>query len=201
MFDEPMVVERVTQYREGDAEIRFAGGLCFCLGKEHKGKIKAGDTVRTYSTQGSLIRGMDVNGERLFYKTDEQLEAEHQEQVAESEREHLRHFKKKEPEIKRQISALSPRLKARMERFLKETPDFLKKGDGQYELFILVEADKIAMHLRPKLEQDYSEKNVRRACVAFRDCPDYTVASKEHSGNTFGCALQLAFRVLLDLEC
>lgn len=54
-----------------------SGTVGFGLNAEYGVTPKVGDRVTLYCVQGSLIRGVDLNGKRVFYKTDEQLEEEH----------------------------------------------------------------------------------------------------------------------------
>ena len=199
---ETEVVTEVNEDADGTTMVRAGSGI-FGLEAQYKGSVKVGDAITCYMVQGCMIRGVDVNGKRLYYKTDEELDREHKEFCANLDRDREEAYAKNKDKIDKQIAGLSPRLKARMDRLIKEDPKFLVQ-DGSYELFVMVEADKIANHLRPKLEGDTSQKNIERVCKKFFDLP-YTqqaeVVDEGHSGNTFGCAVQFAARVLMDWEC
>jgi hypothetical protein len=92
--------------------------------------------------------------------------------------------------------ALSAPLKARIDRFRAESPDF-RIDSEEYEMVACVDADKIADHLRPRVE---AGEDPATLVSEFYDLPwDEQLKigiDPGHSGNTFGGACSLA-RALL----
>lgn len=157
---------------------------------------QVGDTLRLYhnlqpnaSTLGATIRGRAVNGFVSDYKTlSEQRAAE------EAWRENYRREKRQRYEINRekwqeQVRNLPPFLQSRI-RYFEE-----KNGhhqfwidDGGYELFIYIEATKIANALR----DEQAIRNYHDASVDKQKELVPNVAYDQHSGNTFDNACVFA---------
>lgn len=69
---------------ENGYQVRSVEGINFFVANKYlKGKeIKAGDNITLYCIYLSMIIGMDLNGEKLYLKTEEQLEQERLEELA-----------------------------------------------------------------------------------------------------------------------
>ena len=91
----------VTKVEDSGAfwSVALDDGLGFWLSKEHDVKPKAGDSVRLHK-RGSLIRGVDINGHKVFYKIDGQLDREHEEWVRATKKEYAEEYNQTMEEIK-----------------------------------------------------------------------------------------------------
>lgn len=159
---------------------------------------KAGDAIRLF-TRGSFIRGVDLNGIEVDFKTEAELDAEHAALVAKSQADRKAKFNEDRERLNRDFSQLPPSFQTRIQIFRDHCPDFRWEFES-YELFACMEAVKIADHLRMSLGNAPTEDDIRTAVTAFQQDADKQkdVISEEHSGNTFGSALRLAQMHLLD---
>ena len=141
-----------------------------------------GDKITLYIKNGSTIRGMDLNGKCLYYKTDSELDQEWQQWRADYSRRKKEAFEKNKAQMDSDYESLPLLFRKRIDRFREEDPDFRVDSEA-YELFCLTEAVKIA-NACETVENIEAFKNGKSELV-----PDL---SEEHSGNTFYCACGLA---------
>lgn len=73
MFDKEAIIKEVTE-SEDYFSILTEDSWGFGLSKKYGVTPKVGDRIKTDTTRGAEIRGVILNGVRVFYKTDEQLE-------------------------------------------------------------------------------------------------------------------------------
>jgi hypothetical protein len=130
---------------------------------------RAGDRVRLYG-HGYDIRGVDLNGRQLYYRT--QLESEMQQwrTTIDSTLEQRERFRRQREELDAKVAALSPQLQARIERLRAEDPDFRWKWEALM-LVIYVAADRIAESVCREngwTLGDVGELEALRAIEAFR---------------------------------
>lgn len=153
-----------------------------------------GDSIRVYVRLGSYVRGLDINNMPVFFKTDEELDAERIEEVKRREKEAKDKFKKNKASLDEQYKSLPPIFRKRIRWFRKHNKDFRWKFES-YEMFACVEAIKIAEKCgTPQAVQDFmnSTPDFQRSFV-----PDLSDA---HSGNSFGMSCRLAYNYLEDEE-
>jgi len=181
-IDIPTTIKSVTENGRF-WDIETTDGKIFSLETKWGVQPRPGQSVRLQCVRGSEIRGVIIDGERVFYKTDEDLERERQEYLdsirAEQEAELPAHVALAE--------ALPGPWKSRVDMFRKRGGHEWDRRYLGYEVFACQEAAKIAAAL-PDAE----------AVVAFHGLtPDeqrerIPALSKDHSGNTFGVACTLA---------
>lgn len=169
---------------------------CGCPAKEGV-TIEAGDRIRIYSKGfGFSFHGIDINGVEMFWRTPWERFAERVRWLAQHDREKRERFVKDQQRLDAEYEALSAPLKARIDRFRQEQPDFRIDSES-YEMYACVDADVIANHLRPQVEAGGDPAELVKA---FHDLPweeQYVIGLKKgHSGNTLGGACALA-RALL----
>lgn len=167
----------------------------FILSKEQLGKTKPpklGDEIATYTHRGSMIRGVDLRGEPLFYKTDAELEIEHQEWVARHNEKQRKEFERNRRKLDRQFASLPDVFQRRISWFRAWNPDFRWKEEA-YELTSCVDAVKIAAVMKtPKGVERFQKMSYAKQRERVPDLYD------GHSGNSFGMACRLAFLYLTD---
>jgi hypothetical protein len=177
--------------REGDFYIINTETWSFGLDRKYKVIPKIGDTVKIYLIQDSNIRGLDINGERVFWKTDEELERERQEWLDNYNKEKQERFEKQKEQMDIDYEALPDEFKKRIDRFRNNNPTF-RVDYEEYEVFCCKEALKIAEYCKtPENVKDFYNKSWEE---------QKKVISDEHSGNTFGAACVLASLYLSNPE-
>ena len=152
------------------------------------------DKVELFTVQGSTIRGVNLNNNLVFYKSDETLEEERQAWLkANDERKQLA-FEKEKANMDADFEALPYMFQKRILGFRANNPNFRVDFEG-YELFCCKEAMKIVTAI-PNLDAELLKKfkdldyETQRAAIPTLD--------DGHSGNTFGCACTLALAYATD---
>lgn len=193
-YKETRILTEVTE-NEDNFTISFSG-MGTILKKKYGAIPKKGDSMTVYTKGGSFgtIRGMDLNGEKVFYKTDEELEAYRLKWKAYYEAEKLKAFTENEEEMNAQYEALPKVFKERINRF-RENNSAFRVDYESYELFCCEQAILIASNCKTPIEiQKFSKKGWDDQ---FKQVP---TLSKDHSGNTFGVACNLAYWYLENSE-
>ena len=180
----------ITEVTDGKEMITIScGGQCCGLYKKYGVMPKVGDklTVHTIGSSFGTIRGMDLNGHKIFWKTDEELEAERLKWRADNEAKKQREFKENEAQMDADYNSLPKCFQERIDKFRANNERFRIDYES-YELFCCTEAVKIATACKSAAGVD-----------AFRKL-GYEEQKKQvpelgdgHSGNTFGCAVSLAY--------
>ena len=153
---------------------------------------QVGDIARVYAKWGSTIRGVDLRGEPLFYKTQAELDAEHAEWVADHKERKRKRFKKDRRKLDRQFASLPDVFQRRISWFRAWNPDF-RVDNESYEMMVCLDAVKIAQacgteaKVRQFLEGSWAKQHEL--------VPDL---EEGHSGNSFGAAVNLARLYLHD---
>ncbi len=185
----------ITDVRESEDWFEISqDGMCCGLKKKYGVTPKVGDKLTVHTKGGTFgtIRGMDLNGSRIFWKTDEELEQERLEWLANNEREKKERFEKNKAQMDADYEALPDAFKKRIDRFRANNPDFRVEFES-YELFCCMEAVKIANACQtPEKVQEFKILNWEEQTEMVEGLSD------GHSGNTFGCAVALAYLYLSD---
>jgi hypothetical protein len=161
-------------------------GWCFGgIPKDWGGTPKAGMLARFYGRGiGSTVRGLDLDGVEVFYRSAEEQATENHLQLKESECKQFEEFQHNRKDMDKRVAALPEVFRTRIQKFREANKDFRWKFEG-YELFTCEEAVKIAARCKT-LEE----------VKAFHDLPweeqKKAGISDGHSGNTFGMACRLA---------
>lgn len=166
--------------------IDIEGSWSFGLSKEYGAKPKAGDAITLHIVNVSTIRGVDLNGIQVFYKTDAELEQEHKEWLEKYKKEKQDTFKKDKAQMDFDYETLPNNFKKRIDRFRTNNPNF-RVDFEKYELFCCKEALKIASVC--KTQDDIKKFHDLGFEEQIKILP---TLSNDHSVNTFGCACMLA---------
>jgi hypothetical protein len=187
MKDQETVVVSEVSESEDYYSISTEQGTGFGFEKKYGVVPKKGDTITLHTKNWSIIRGMDLNGVKVFYKTDADLDREHKEWCEKNQREKEERFEKEKASLDAKYEALPKVFKDRIDKFRANNPKFRVDFEG-YEMFTCEQAVVIADALKTKeaIEEfknlDWAEQ---KAKVPLLD--------EGHSGNTFGCACALAY--------
>ncbi len=172
--------------------IDIDGSGSFCLSKEYEVVPKVGDKVALHTVNGSTVRGVDINNEKIFYKSDADLEAERNEWLINYDKEKLATFEKNKAQLDADYESLPENFKKRIDRFRKNNPKFRVEYEG-YEMFCCKEALKITAVC--KTTADITKFHALNYEGQLEMVP---TLSDGHSGNTFGFACALA---RFQIEC
>lgn len=185
MYTENLVVESVTDSKDWYS-ISTEDGTGFGLEKKYGVKPKKGDKITLHTYGGSGIRGMDINGEKIYYKSDAQLEDERQEWLAENERKKQAAFKKNKPQMDKDYESLPQVFRERIDRF-RENNDRFRIDYEVYEVFCCKQAVEIAEGCKTRENiEEFKKLDFKEQKKSVPNLDD------GHSGNTFGCACALA---------
>lgn len=171
------------------------GGLCCGLYKKYGVTPKVGDelTVHTKGSAFGTIRGMDLNGHKIFWKTDEELEVERVVWLRKNE-EKQQKFKDNVSEMDKQYNALPKCFQERIDKFRANNDRFRIDYEG-YELFCCEQAVVIAKGCKSAAGvEEFRKKEWEEQLKLVPELSD------GHSGNTFGCAVRLAYWYLQQPE-
>lgn len=171
-----------------------AQSLGFGFSMEYGVTPRVGDAVRLYEHRGSMIRGMDLNGSPIFFKTDEDLDKEHKKFIRETNAKRRAQFKEQKEKLDEQFNSLPEVFKRRIRWFRKHNKNFRWEHEA-YELLVCVDALKIA----EKCATPEAVKTFMDSSYDFQKSfvPDL---SDGHSGNSFGMSCRLAYNYLEDEE-
>ena len=188
----------IREIEESDSgyTIHQVGGLSLFLDKKHNAIPKKGDEI-TIHTKGGVfgtIRGIYINGEIVFWKTDANLENARQEWLAENEEKKQRRFNDNLARMNKRYDSLPKQFQNRIDKF-REKNDRFRIDYEEYELFCCEQAVIIAKGCKTKeAVQVFKEKKWKEQIKQIKKL------SSDHSGNTFGCACYLAYWYLEDPE-
>lgn len=160
--------------------------MTFILYKKYGVVPKVGDHVRLYTYCFSGIRGIFLNGKKLFYKTLEEQQVINTRLAEEQRRKRKEEFETQRLEYEQRIEALPDVFKNRMKKFQIANPEFDAEY-GLYELFCCEQAVLVANALKTeKAITDWYK-------LPFDEQKNIVLGwSDGHSGNTAGCSASLA---------
>lgn len=164
----------------------------FGLSKRYKVKPNVGDKITLCTKNFSTIRGVFINGKKVFYKSDKQLEQDHKRFVNKLKRQREQQFKKEEKQLDERYNKLPDVFKQRIDNFRKNNINFRIEYES-YELFCCEQAIIIANKLK-------TVENVEK----LKNSDDYYLMVPEldhgHSGNTMGMSIFLAYWFLKEQQ-
>lgn len=177
----------------GHYVIDFVDGWSFLGIDVSMGRLpQPGETLRQFPGGiGRRVRGcvLDPNGDNpvvYYYRTPDEQEKRNKSESKRYKQEKREKFEKDRESMDARVAALPFVLRARIELFRANCPDFRWEYES-YELFCCEEAVKISTALKSVAEVERFSK------LSFQDQRAAIPAlSGEHSGNTFGCAMQFA---------
>lgn len=162
---------------------------------------KPGDVAKLFGGGiGFFIRGIVINDQVFRYETEEQYEASQKAEQEKRDQEKRYDAERNRPETERRLNALPEVFQQRIAGFRTRNPDFWWDLEG-YELFCCEQAVAIAKGL------DAGNPTANRSAFdTFRDMKReeqkarVPAISDDHSGNTFGASLNLAWLYLSEPE-
>jgi hypothetical protein len=205
-FDQEYEEQVLTEVREHDDHWEIcADGGWLTIDKVPGIAPKVGSVARYYGKGfGYPVRGVDIDGQEVYYRSLAEERERHDNWVAERKRDKQQKAEADKEETARRIAALPDAMQHRIQKFRDHNRDF----DWEflpYELFCCEEAVKIAVAMRKQVDAAAPADQFRVALDAFRHLPyedQKRIAGLEdgHSGNTFGMAMRLAYWLLTDPE-
>jgi hypothetical protein len=196
-------ITAVTEY-DNAWNISLDDHTVFGLSKEHGATPTVGDRLLLITKNLSLIIGVDINDEEVFFKTSVQLENEEVEAREQRRRDLKEKYLKEKEKLDEDYALLPQNFRRRIDIFRETNPDFRWEFES-YEMFTCKEAIKIADYLKdhhhlefPVQRGDVGELVKVFSDLSFEEQQSTAGIDDEHSGNTFGCALTLAQYHLID---
>jgi hypothetical protein len=193
-YQETNVITEVTEGK--NTHTISMNGLCCGINTSYGILPKVGDKLTVHTKGGAFgtIRGMDLNGEKIFWKTDEEMEAERLEWLRKNEEEKQEIFKENVAEMDKQYDSLPKCFQERIDKF-RANNDRFRIDYESYELFCCEQAILIANACKtPEAVKEFGQKKWEEQ---LKQVPEL---SDGHSGNTFGAACHLAFWYLSNAE-
>ena len=177
-----------------DDSITGESGWSLFVPEDSPVKPAVGMVARFYGRGiGYPVRGLFLDGQRVFYRTEAEQRAQFEADAARRQSEREAEFEAKREETDRRIEALPEDFRRRIYRFQQHGGRKFRVEFEPYELFVCEQAVAIASAFT-------SEEEIE----AFREKPwaDKMAAvpalTDQHSGNTFGCSVVLAKAVKRD---
>ena len=184
----------ITEVTESETHYSvMMGPMGFGISKEYGIRPKTGDTIRLYGTFGRPIRGVDLNGVELYYRTPDEEAERHRLWVEQKHQDDRAKFEEEREKLDVQYDALPPIFRKRIDKFRRNNPDFRWQFE-RYEMFCCREAVKIAEALEtPERVEAFRQ-------MGWEEQKELVDLDADHSGNTFGAACALAYHYLSDAE-
>ena len=189
-------LEKVSDYDKDSWELKVDGGSCICCIKNGNFVPKKGMKVRFYGRGfGFPVRGIDIDGHIMYYRTPAQAKEDHKKMCEKWDREAKARFKKNRSKNEKDYQSLPDAFKKRMDRLRLKSPNDRYDWES-YEMFILKQAAEFSKYLKTVEEIDKWNK------LENFDEQKKTVPTLNdgHSGNTYGAAVYLAKRYLSGME-
>ena len=184
MLDEVSKIKNASKLDDGWWSITLENGWGFGLNPIYNYIPKIGDVIKLHTINVTTIRGLDVNGKNIYYKSDEELEIERAEWLDHHEKEKQQRFLDHKDKMDEDYESLPDVFKKRIDRFRNNNTRF-RVDYEEYEVFCCKEAVKIAEYCKiPEEIQKFSK-------LDWKDQIKSGI-SEDHSGNTFGCSVALA---------
>lgn len=191
-----LIIESVDGDSDDNGFYISANSSGFYLKKSNIGGAvpKKGDKITIHVYGGSSIRGVDLNGKKLYYFTDAEIDAERKKRAEAYKKEQEERFEKEKDQLDADFDALPEIFQKRIERFRKNKPTFRVEFES-YEMFCCKEAVKIANACKtPEKVKEFKE------LMSYEEQLEFAEIDDGHSGNTFGCACALAYHYLTEKE-
>jgi len=186
-------IERVIDY-EDCYEVMLDGCTCCALSKKYKTTPEVGQTIEVYGSFGQTIQGICINGKTVFFKGETQLEQERQDWLQQKTEKEIEKFKLNKDKLDVDYNSLPDVFKRRLDILRQNNKNFRQTYE-LYEMRCCIDAVKIAKEI--KTIEEYNK-------FVSLDWDKQTKRVKDldsgHSGNSFGCACQLAYYYITDPE-
>ncbi len=157
-------------------------------------ELREGQQVRTLGEFGHRVIGLEVDG-TLIYQDDELTQATEKElTTARMRAKKLEQFLDRRPQLDEQYESLPEPFRRRIDRFRHAGGNEWRWNFESYEMMCCVDGAKLAEQLgTPEAVKEFAEADheEQKQMAEFSD---------QHSGNSFGFALRLAWLYLTDPE-
>jgi hypothetical protein len=177
----------------------LSDGTGFGLRSDYGVQPKVGDVVTLYTRNFSTVRGVDLNGAPVFYKTEAELDEEHRRYVEGQEREKDERFEAEREMRDAAYDALPDVFKRRIAWFRSNNPRF-RQDYEPYEMSSCTDAIKLAEWA---FSYPVPSEAIKRFQEASYDEQKKTVPELDydrHSGNSFGFVIRLAYHYVTEPE-
>jgi hypothetical protein len=156
---------------------------------------KEGSVLRTYPGGfGRQVRGVFVDGQKVYYRTEEEEKERHKQWVAEEDRKKREEAEKNAPEVDARVAKLPGPFQDRIKGFRERNPNFRWEFEP-YELFCCEQAVVFALALKtPEAIEKFAKADYDEQ---MRMLPNL---DQNHSGNTMGTSLRLAHMFASDQQ-
>lgn len=178
----------VNQHADGSWSVTSSNGWSCGIEARYSVTPKVGDEFVTWGSIGRLIRGQALNHEVLYYRTPAQQEAQNALERDARQAKRVAEYEGKRADFDARVLVLPEKLRERVEGFRVFGGDEWRWEFEPYEIFCCEEAVKLHAHF-PTGE----------SVKAFHALPHeaqrvaFPEMSNEHSGNTFGFSVRLAY--------
>lgn len=175
-------------------DLKVDGGSYLCVTKIKGFVPEKGMWAKFYGKGfGYSVRGVVIDGKVFYYRTPEETERDHKAYCKKQDREKAKYLKKNLKKMDAEYDTLPDVFKQRIDKFRKANPNFRRDYES-YEMFTIKEAIKIAKAIKDpdKIKEFYDMPFEEQVKIAGID--------EGHSGNTFGCACNLAMWYLKQPE-
>lgn len=186
-YEEHTITE-VTPHGDSGWSILMNDGMGFSVPADSPIEPEIGMTARLYPGRTGLpVRGLDLNGIEVFYRTEEEERERHETWVAEQRAKRREELEATREDRDAKIATLPDPLRERMEGFHERGGDEWRAEYEEYELSICVDAAKVAAAL-PDADavRAFHEKGYEQQREIVPDTSD------GHSGNSWGMVIRLA---------
>jgi hypothetical protein len=185
---EDYVIESVQQNDDG-FDVFTNQGIAIFLEAHYNVFPRAGDQLTLYVIRGSEIAGIELNGQEVFFKTQQEVEQRHAEVVQEAQSQKMAQFEKKRDHLDGMYEKMPEIFRKRVDKFRANNSTF-RQDFEEYELFCCTEAVKIADYC--KTAENLKSFDNSQASV--------DVLAKGHTENSYGMSVRLAHAYLSEPE-
>lgn len=184
-------VERVEPYADGSNwSVTSSNGWSCDVSAEYGVVPRVGDRFTTWGSIGRPIRGQAINDTVLYYRTPAEQGVEDAKQADAIRAERVAGYEGKRSDFEARVTALPAKLRERIEGFRAFKGDGWRHEFEPYEVFCCEEAVKIhAVFPTGEQVKAFSTMGHDEQRAAF------PAMSTEHSGNTFGVSVRLAYHL------
>lgn len=194
---ETMRLTEVTENDHGFSLLASHSG--FGLSREYGVTPEVGDAVTLYTHRGSMIRGLDLNGTPVFYKTHAELDEDHRHYVEAENRRRDEELEAQRDEREADFSALPEVFQRRIKWFRAHNPRF-RQDFEPYEMSACLDAVRLAEWAASEADPGEAIREFQQAtCESQREMVPQ-LAYDRHSDNSFGFAVRLAHHYVTEPE-
>jgi len=182
------VFSKNGELSESDEEffdILCENSIGFFLSKKYGVTPKIGDKVQLKWPLGMTVSGIKINDQIIYDLNEKELEERHEQSRQKTLEKQKKEFEKNKENMDADYDALPEIFKKRIDRLRKNNPDFRWQCEA-YDVFACKEAIKIAEVI--KTTEELSEF----AKYSYEKQTELVKLDYNHSGGTFGQAMQLA---------